>query len=89
MEDEPLWPICQSCARPLIREEDFGTNADGTRNRDYCITCYAKGAFTRPKLTREEMIGEVTEQILARTGMPRLRADEITRSMISFLKRWR
>jgi hypothetical protein len=89
MEDDILWPICQSCGRPLFRDEDFGTNTDGTRNRDYCSNCYANSAFTRPNLTTEEMISEVEEQIVARTGMPRSRAEEITRSVIPFLKRWR
>jgi hypothetical protein len=89
MEEDPLWPICQSCARPLIREEDYGTNADGSRNKEYCSTCFAMGAFTRPELTLEEMVGQVVEQIIARTGMPRSRAEEITRSILPFLKRWR
>jgi hypothetical protein len=89
MEDGLLWPICQSCARPLIRGEDFGTNGDGTRNRIYCRTCCAGGTFTRPALTMEEMIREVIEQIVAESGMPLLRAEEITRSVIPHLKRWR
>jgi hypothetical protein len=37
----------------------------------------------------DEMIGEVVEQIVARTGMPRSRAEEITRSVIPMLERWR
>jgi hypothetical protein len=89
MENDLLWPICQSCARPLIRKEDFGTNADGTRNEDYCSTCFSEGKFTRPDLTREEMISEVQEQISARTGMPRSRAEEISQSIVPTLKRWR
>ncbi|MDD1677715.1 MAG: zinc ribbon domain-containing protein [Methanomicrobiales archaeon] len=89
MESDLLWPICQSCARPLVREEDFGTNADGTRNEDYCITCYAEGKFTRRDLTLEEIVSEVVEQISHRTGMPRSRAEGVTRSIIPGLKRWR
>jgi hypothetical protein len=89
MEEDALWPICQSCARPLIREDDYGTNADGTRNKEYCSTCFAEGAFTRPDITLEEMIDLVMGQIINRTGMPRSRAEEITRSVLPFLKRWR
>ncbi len=89
MEENPLWPICQSCARPLIREEDFGVDADGNRNLKYCSTCWGNNGFRRPDLTMDEMIGEVVEQIIDRTGMPRSRAEEITRSVIPLLERWR
>ena len=33
--------FCQSCGMPLTREEDCGTNADGSINYDYCKYCYA------------------------------------------------
>jgi hypothetical protein len=89
MERDPLWPICQSCARPLIHMEDFGTNTDGTRNDDYCSTCFRKGEFTQPDLTVEEMIQTVAEQISARIGMPHPRAEAIAREAIPALKRWK
>ena len=28
--------ICQSCGMPMESEDDFGTNADGSPNSDYC-----------------------------------------------------
>lgn len=31
--------ICQSCRMPMDREELFGTNADGSKNADYCMHC--------------------------------------------------
>ena len=37
--------FCQSCGMPLT-EELLGTNADGSKNEDYCIYCYKDGAFT-------------------------------------------
>ena len=37
---------CQRCGMmPLEKPEDFGTNADGSRNKDYCCFCYENGAF--------------------------------------------
>ena len=36
--------FCQSCGMPLT-EEILGTNADGTKNEDYCIYCYKDGKF--------------------------------------------
>jgi hypothetical protein len=32
--------ICQSCSMPLEKEEDYGTNADGTKNNEYCVYCF-------------------------------------------------
>jgi hypothetical protein len=28
--------FCQSCEMPLTKDENFGTNLDGTKNKDYC-----------------------------------------------------
>ena len=47
--------FCQSCAMPLTNGEDFGTNADGSRNGDYCRYCYVAGSFTTDE-TMEEFI---------------------------------
>ena len=45
--------FCQSCGMPL-NDEVIGTNADGTKNHDYCIYCFKDGAFTG-NFTMEEM----------------------------------
>lgn len=37
--------LCQSCGMP-INPDTYGTNADGSKNEDYCNTCYKDGAFT-------------------------------------------
>lgn len=47
--------FCQSCAMPLTKAEDFGTNADGGQNEDYCGYCYKDGDFTSHG-TMEEMV---------------------------------
>ena len=31
---------------PMADEELFGTNADGSKNEDYCIYCFKDGEFT-------------------------------------------
>lgn len=46
---------CQSCAMPMDNSEVCGTNADGSKNEDYCQFCYQNGAFTGD-MTMEEMI---------------------------------
>ena len=38
--------ICQCCAMP-IDESTFGTEADGSKNQDYCLYCYKNGHFTK------------------------------------------
>lgn len=47
--------FCQSCGMPLQGEEDFGTDAGGNKNKEYCAYCYKEGAFTT-EMTLEEMI---------------------------------
>ena len=46
--------FCQSCGMPLTKEI-LGTNADGSKNEDYCIYCYKDGKFQQ-ECTMEEMI---------------------------------
>lgn len=47
--------ICQSCSMPMTKPEDFGTNADGSVNEDYCHYCMKDGSFTKVE-TMDEMI---------------------------------
>lgn len=46
--------ICQCCAMP-IDESTFGTEADGSKNQDYCLYCYKNGHCTKD-CTMDEMI---------------------------------
>ncbi len=81
--------FCQSCAMPLIKSEDFGTNADGSRNEDYCLYCYKEGAFTT-KETMEEMIESCISHVSF--GNPYANEDEARTSMKELfptLKRWK
>lgn len=45
--------FCQSCGMPL-NDDILGTNADGSKNEDYCIYCYKDGSFTG-NFTMEQM----------------------------------
>ena len=65
---------CQRCGMmPLEKPEDFGTNADGSRNSDYCCYCYENGAFLDPNAT----MGQVIEACLPHV-VPDVFADETT-----------
>ena len=46
---------CQSCGMPLQKQEELGTNADGSKNEEYCCYCFKGGAFTMD-CTMEQMI---------------------------------
>ena len=48
---------------PLGDPGFYGTNADDTRNEDYCIYCYAGGGFTED-VTMDEMIVQCAEMAL-------------------------
>ncbi len=39
--------VCQSCGMPLVEENMFGKNADGSKNEDYCNYCYPNGNFSK------------------------------------------
>ncbi len=70
--------ICQSCGMPLLCESDFGTNADKSKNEEYCHYCFQNGAFSKDE-TLEEMAescipfalqaGEYPNQEAARRGL--------------------
>ena len=79
--------FCQSCGMPLT-EEILATNADGSKNWDYCVYCYKDGAFTRD-CTMDEMIdfcaqfvGEVNK------NLPKPITAEEYKQMMT-LKRWK
>ena len=46
--------FCQSCGMPLTNDV-LGTNADGSKNEDYCMYCYKDGKFLQD-CTMDEMI---------------------------------
>jgi len=34
---------CQACGMPLTKDEEKGTNADGSKNEEYCVYCFKDG----------------------------------------------
>ncbi|MGM9713102.1 MAG: zinc ribbon domain-containing protein [Prevotella sp.] len=70
----------------------LGTNADGSKNGEYCIYCYKDGAFTED-FTMEEMIefcSQFVEQYNADSGQ-HLTSEEykdVLRQYCPTLKRW-
>jgi len=81
--------VCQSCGYPLKKEEDKGTNADGTRNEEYCCYCYKDGKFTNPDMDVEGMIEHVTKIAVEKMNISEEKARNIAREVIPRLKRWK
>ena len=72
---------------PLEKEEDFGTNVDGSPNGDYCAYCYRGGAFLAD-CTMEEMVEHCLPHMpLGRTDPEACRA--YMRSLLPTLGRWK
>ena len=90
MENE--MKFCQSCGMPLT-DQVLGTNADGSKNEDYCMYCYKDGAFTKD-CTMKEMI-EFCSQFVdeVNKNMPKpMTKDEykgMMRQYFPMLKRWK
>lgn len=92
MDSNNEMKFCQSCGMPLT-EEVLGTNADGSKNEDYCIYCYKDGAFTGD-FTMEQMVEHCSmfvEEFNKNTGQ-NLTADQykdVLRQFYPTLKRWK
>ena len=41
--------FCRNCGIPLKKQEDFGTEKDGSSNFDYCKHCYQEGIIVQDK----------------------------------------
>ena len=89
MEKETIF--CQSCGMPLT-DDVLGTNADGSKNEEYCIYCYKDGAFTGD-FTMEEMAEFCTQfvdEYNKNTGQ-NLTREEYKQMLLQYylsLKRW-
>ena len=84
--------FCQSCGMPLT-QEILGTNADGSKNEDYCMYCYKDGKFLQD-CTMDEMIEHCAQFVdEVNKGLPQpITKEEYIGMMKSYfpqLKRWR
>ena len=79
---------CQSCTQPIEKDADFGTEADGSRSRDYCSCCYQNGAFTEPEVTMDQMLARVIDICAEHNIMSREQAERELPVWFASLKRW-
>ena len=90
MENE--MKICQSCGMPL-NEHVLGTNADGSKNDDYCMYCYQNGKFTND-CTMDEMIefcAQFVDEVNKNMPKPMTKEEykDMMRQYFPMLKRWK
>jgi hypothetical protein len=80
---------CQSCGMPMGEtDENYGTEADGTKSKDYCKYCYEDGEFTFNG-SMEEMIEIcVPHMASANPDMTEDKARNIMKEWFPTLKRW-
>jgi len=93
MDEMDEFPICQSCGMPLEKDELKGTEKDGRLSDEFCVYCYANGAYTKD-LTMEEMIRiniQYLDEWIKSSGiiMTEEEAIEQLREFLPTLKRWK
>ena len=84
--------FCQSCGMPL-NAENLGTNADGSKNEDYCMYCYQNGKFTND-CTMDEMIefcAQFVDEVNKNMEKPMTKEEykAMMRQYFPMLKRWK
>lgn len=70
----------------MVKAEDYGMNADGDRNQEYCTYCFQNGNFTS-----DVTLGQMIEKIVPmhdQMGMTEEEARKMTNENLPKLKRW-
>lgn len=80
--------VCQSCAMPLVKKEDHGTEKDGSLSSVYCTYCYRNGEFVNPGATLEEIAEHGAAMISQMYEMPLDNARMFMTGQLRTLKRW-
>jgi hypothetical protein len=73
---------------PLRKNEDSGTNADGSKSEEYCFHCFREGKFLDEGISLQQKI-EKNVGLAVQTGMPEDEARGMCETVLPQLKRWR
>lgn len=79
--------ICQSCSM-MMGEEEYGYNADGSRNTDYCKYCFPNGNFGKDETMEEKIESCIPFWVGEECKTPE-EARERMRELFPTLKRWK
>lgn len=85
----PKEPFCQSCAMPMESPDLFGTEAGGSKSKDYCTYCFQNGRFTEPEISMQAMIDKCVAVMVQMNIMPEEQARALMTKTLPTLKRWR
>lgn len=80
---------CQRCAMHMEKSEDFGTNADGSKNNDYCCYCYENGVFLDPEATMEQVIESCLPHVVPDVFPDEATAKKVMTEHFPTLKYWK
>jgi len=85
-------PICQSCGMPMAKQDEFGTNSDGSKSNDYCCFCFQDGNFNDGCTTAEQKSDHIARIVgkIKGTSENQLK-DEAKKylPLLKELKRWK
>jgi len=73
---------------PLQKEEDFGTNASGSKSEEYCFHCFQNGKFLDEGITLQEKINK-NVKFAVQMGMSENEARKMASNVLPKLKRWK
>jgi hypothetical protein len=73
---------------PLRKNEDCGTDADGSKSEDYCFHCFKDGKFLDEGISLQQKI-EKNVRFAVQAGMPGDEARDVCETILPQLKRWR
>ncbi len=74
---------CQLCSITMTKTEDFGLEADGNVNSDYCHHCYVKGVLQK-NVTLSKLIFDVQKLADIDIEHPGL----LSKSLLRYIKKW-
>ena len=82
-------PVCHSCGMLIMKQEEFGSEANHVMNTSYCKYCYWKGQFTEPDITKEQMIEKLADAMKVGKNISDEQAKEMAWGRMRLLKRWK
>lgn len=77
---------CQSCGREFDSMVRYGTEANGEKNYHFCNVCFAKGEFTNPNLTLDELKKETSKRLEGKKRSKR--QVKLALKKLASLERW-
>ena len=73
---------------PMADDELFGTNADGSKNEDYCKYCFKDGEFTSDMSMDEMMNFCIDKMCEVHPDFDKAEASAMMKEVFPKLKRW-